>query len=293
MGSFDEKIIKDIDYKTFVKIINNIPSCIFFKDTELKYRFATHCWEQLQTDDIVGKTDIEVRKDTDNAILAMAQDMKIIENGKGCEYVIKSEIDGHVSYLQLIKEPVFEDGKVIGIVGLINDITEKTLLDEKVKELNTVDMLTKVLNRQAGTEAISISLEVTPENKVFCLLDMNGFKDINDKYGHQMGDKVLQELGKVLNNSVRDTDIVMRLGGDEFIVLLNNIHEISQAEAFIRRLQVDIGKINIEGLRESLAISIGAKRVSIGSTFDSLYALTDKMMYEAKKLEKDHYVISE
>lgn len=48
-----------------------------------------------------------------------------------------------------------------------------------------------------------------------------------------------------------------------------------------------------KGIRESLAISIGAKRVSIGSTFDSLYALTDKMMYEAKKLEKDHYVISE
>lgn len=137
------QIINDIDYKNFVKIINNIPSCIFFKDTELRYRFASHCWEQLQTDDIVGKTDLEVRKDTENAILAMAQDLKIIETRKGCEYVIKSEVDGHISYLQLIKEPVFEDGKVIGIVGLINDITEKTLLDEKVKELHTFDMLTK------------------------------------------------------------------------------------------------------------------------------------------------------
>ena len=84
------QIINDIDYKTFVKIINNIQSCIFFKDTELRYRFASHCWEQLQTDDIVGNSDLEVRKDTENAILAMAQDLKIIETGKGCEYVINN-----------------------------------------------------------------------------------------------------------------------------------------------------------------------------------------------------------
>lgn len=108
-----------------------------------------------------------------------------------------------------------------------------------------------------------------------------------------MGDEVLREFGKVLNNSVRDTDIVMRLGGDEVIVLLSNIREISQVEAFINRLQVDIGKISIEGFDDKVSVSIGAKRVQGGTTFDSMYAMADKLMYEAKKQVDKHFIVSE
>ena len=100
MACFDERLMDEMDYLTFMKIISNIPSCIFFKDAELKYRFSTHCWAQLNSDDIVGKTDLDVRKDRENAIKAMEADREILRTKKGCSYVIKSEIDGDISFLE-------------------------------------------------------------------------------------------------------------------------------------------------------------------------------------------------
>ena len=287
-----EEIVKELDYKTFIKIIDNIPSCIFFKDTELRYRFSTHFWEQLQSEDIIGKTDLEIRKDTENAILAMEADREIIRNGKGCKYVIRSEIDGNLSYLELIKEPVTdEDGKVIGIVGLINDVTEKTLLEQKLKELSTTDMLTGLLNRHTGTEKISKVLENGPFGSAFCLLDLNSFKSINDQYGHQMGDQILREFGRVLKESTTERDIPMRLGGDEFIVLLDGVSETEQILSFIRTLRENIEAISIEGLPNFIHFSVGVKIISMSCSFDSAYSEADKNMYFAKK-QDGHLFIS-
>lgn len=133
MTNLDLSITEHISYETFVDIISNIPSCIFFKDTELKYLFSSHCWAQLISDDIIGKTDLEIRKDKENAQKAMEADQVIIDSKQGCHYVIESVIDGDVSHLELIKEPVIDrEGNVIGIVGLINDVTEKTIMEKKI-----------------------------------------------------------------------------------------------------------------------------------------------------------------
>lgn len=137
MTELTQSLMESMAYETFVTIISDIPSCIFFKDTELRYQFSSHCWQQLISDDIIGKTDLEIRKDKDNAMLAMAADRNILNTGKGSSYVIKSDIDGEISYLQLIKEPVFDkDGNIIGIVGLINDVTEKTLLEKELRQMS-------------------------------------------------------------------------------------------------------------------------------------------------------------
>ena len=83
-----------IDYDLFKKILKEIPSNIFFKDTECRYVFSTHYWRHLQgaddpSWDIAGKTDLEIRKDKENAKLAMEQDREIIRTGKGTSYVIE------------------------------------------------------------------------------------------------------------------------------------------------------------------------------------------------------------
>lgn len=292
MLSGEEDLLKGLDYATFLKIIQNIPSCIFFKDTKLRYRFCTHFWEQLMTNDIIGKTDLEIRKDKENAIMAMELDRNIIRSKKGCNYVIKSDIDGHVSYLELIKEPVLgDDGEVIGIVGLINDVTEKTIMEERLKELTTTDSLTKLRNRSSGTEVITSLLGDKKGNKVFCLLDINGFKRINDTFGHQIGDSVLREFGYALRRSIYDSDVAMRLGGDEFIVLLCGIKEQEQVKSFVAKLQENIDKIDIDGFDGNVSVSIGARKVGKETNFDDLYSETDKLMYEAKQHKEDHLII--
>lgn len=181
-----------IDFESFVKIIDTIPSNIFFKDTELKYRFSSHHWSQLNDENIIGKTDLDIRRDKENAYTAMETDRNIIRSGVGCKYVIKSDLDGVVSYLELIKEPVFsDDGKVIGIVGLVNDVTEKYVLEHEVKtsneELKTTLQKVQKMNEAQKMFTASMNHELrSPLNAIIGLLRMvlddNELNDNNRSY---------------------------------------------------------------------------------------------------------------
>ncbi len=279
-----EKVIANIDYKTFLNIIYKIPSCIFFKDTQLKYVFCTKHWEQQNSDDIIGKTDIEIRKDKENALLAIEADKNIIKTGQGCSYTIKSNIEGSLSYLELIKEPIFdENNNVIGIVGLINDVTEKMLFEQKLKVINSTDELTQLYNRRAGVEIIEEILKKNEENNAFILADINKFKHINDIYGHQEGDNILKEFALAIKNSINPNDIAMRLGGDEFIILLTDVKDLEQLKKTLRLLSENIVKIEIDCIKISAAF--GATMIKKGVDFDSLYAYTDNLMYQAKEAD--------
>lgn len=125
-------IEKHIDLETLAKVIETIPSNIFFKDMDLKYVFSSHIWEQVDDGgeedfDIYGKTDRDIRKDTANLENVERADRAIINTGKGENYTIKSEVNGHIQYLDITKEPVRDaDGNIIGIVGLVNDVTRVT-----------------------------------------------------------------------------------------------------------------------------------------------------------------------
>ena len=150
MSELGKQILKEISYDTFAKIISKIPSNIFFKDTDLRYRFTSHYWQELNSKDIVGKTDLDIRKDKENALKAMEADREIIRTGKGCQYEIKSDIDDNERYLELIKEPISDDnGEILGIVGLINDITEKKLMEQQLREVNASQkMFTASMNHE-------------------------------------------------------------------------------------------------------------------------------------------------
>ena len=291
--NFFENIIDSMDYKTFLKIIYKIPSCIFFKDDQLRYVFCTKHWAQQNSDDIIGKTDLEIRKDKENAILAMEADKNILNTGKGCSYIIKSDIDGVVQYLELIKEPVFDDkGKAIGIVALINDVTEKTLFEQKLKELNSTDNLTRLYNRRAGVEIIETLLSEQCKDRAFILIDLNDFKHINDEYGHQMGDTVLKEFGLAIKRSLYDNDVALRLGGDEFIIFLADVKEREQVIGFLTKFQENIDNIKIKDFDETITAAIGVTLIKEPTTFDNLYSITDKMMYESKNMNIP-YIIKE
>ena len=276
--------MESMDFETFLNIIYEIPSCIFFKDTELRYVFCTKHWEQQNTDNIIGKTDIEIRKDKENALKAMEADRAILETGKGCSYVIKSDIEGgSLSYLELIKEPIRDkNGKIIGIVGLINDVTEKVLSAEKLKELSTFDSLTHLYNRSMGVEIIENKLKDVSKPCSFLMMDLNNFKEINDTYGHQMGDDVLAEFSKAIRQCLSEDDVAMRLGGDEFIVYLSDTKAEPDIKVFIDKLSEKMKDIKLEGFDGELTASIGVTVVRESATFDELYNLTDKAMYRSK-----------
>ena len=217
-------IPEDVDFVE--RILRELPSNIFFKDTDCRYVFCTHYWRHLKIDGdadwtIRGKTDLEIRKDVDNARYAYEQDRRILETGKGCSYITEYTQDGISEYLEIIKRPVRDDdGEVIGIVGLINDVTARVKMEKELEEYAKTDMLTGLYNRRfLNSWALN---ELKEDMFPLCLIsaDCDGLKKINDSYGHVIGDEFIRLTTSMFRICVPEDSVMFRIGGDEFLLAL-------------------------------------------------------------------------
>ena len=275
-----------VDYDLFKKILKEIPSNIFFKDTECRYVFSTHYWRHLQgaedpSWDIAGKTDLEIRKDKENAKLAMEQDREIIRTGKGTRYVIEIDQEGTTEFLELIKNPVRDDnGKIIGIVGLINDVTEKVLLERKLETYARTDMLTGLYNRRYLDYWIQHSLK--PELFPLCVIsaDCDGLKTVNDSFGHVIGDELIRLTVSLFRVGLPEKSVMFRMGGDEFFIILPNTTQ-DECQKLIHNMNEMSRALLLKG--RPISVSFGSYEVksSSQSLMDAM-EISDKRMYEEK-----------
>ena len=155
--------------------------------------------------------------------------------------------------------------------------------------LSQVDPLTSVYNKETTQVLIDQKLK-TQEPCCFLILDVDAFKSVNDNFGHVVGDKVLTELGTLFKNHFRQTDIVGRIGGDEFIIL---IEDENIAESRIQALLKKVNELKIPELQDFvLSISVGmAYAPSQGTTFMELYRHADHALYQIKRSGKNNYNI--
>ena len=125
---------------------------------------------------------------------------------------------------------------------------------------------------------------------MLAMLDVDHFKDINDAYGHQFGDRVLGDIGKVLSSIAGAHDVYGRLGGDEFILFLTGIPSADTAE---KRLLDIISSLNIEYADPdtTVSVSIGAVYPCGSLTFETLYSEADAALYESKKGGRNRFGI--
>ena len=188
------------------------------------------------------------------------------------------------------KEP-----ECVSLIGKMTNINDQKLETSRLKRQASTDSLTGTYNRKAAVELISDYLlsEPMPQGALF-FMDIDDFKSFNDDYGHQYGDKILQKIGEKLRGAFRGTDIVGRIGGDEFIVFLE---EISSREAIIRKAREVCGmfrKVGDEiGSPREITGSVGvACSPDDGLSFDSLLAKADQALYHAKKCGKNQFSFS-
>ena len=282
-----------ISFLEIEKLLKALPSNIFLKDTEGRYVFCTHYWHHINHADdpnwtIRGKTDLEIRKDRENALKAMEADRKILATGVGTDYIIQERCDGIHEYLELIKRPVFDDsGKVTGIVALINDVTEKELLKLELEKRAQVDQLTELLNKSTTQELIEMRLAAgnrTGKHGALIMIDVDNFKTVNDRYGHAMGDHVLSEIGRVIRNSFRGADVAGRVGGDEFMVYAQDVESGEAAVQLAIRLTEHIEAIpDLPSVTLSAGIALFPTH---GKSFQELYKAADAALYQVKKSGK-------
>ncbi|HEY8345781.1 MAG TPA: diguanylate cyclase [Symbiobacteriaceae bacterium] len=180
------------------------------------------------------------------------------------------------------------DGKQIGLVGVVRDITDRKRIEDELYRLATTDALTGAFNRRHFWELASreITRSIRYGHPVsLILLDVDHFKTLNDTYGHAVGDLVLRTLVEVGQKNLRATDILARIGGEEFAVLLPGIC-LADAVRVAERLRRTYEQVKIPleaGGSISFTISAGAaQKTCSDTTFDDLYRKADMALYEAK-----------
>lgn len=273
-------------YETLRMILKEVPSNIFFKDTECRYVFSTHYWRHLQQDgsadwDIAGKTDLEIRKDKENAKLALEQDKYILKTGKGVNYVIEIVQDGITEYLELIKNPVRDkDGNIIGIVGLINNVTEKVRLEKELEMYARTDVLTGLYNRRFLDYWLVHSLNSGLYPLSVISADCDGLKMVNDTYGHVVGDELIRLTTSLFRVCLPERSIMCRMGGDEFVLIIPNTDQ-KDSEEYINNMKRMASGMCIKG--KPLSVSFGSCEVKSPS-LDIMDAIdiADKKMYDDK-----------
>jgi len=199
--------------------------------------------------------------------------------------------DGHIGWIESMCIPFFdENDQMIGALGINRDITDRKKEAERLSYLAHYDYLTNIPNRYLLLDRIThlIAQSERSEN-TFALLyiDVDKFKIINDTKGHAFGDQVLKETAARLKGSVRNSDTVARIGGDEFVVLLEKISDESDVLKMIEALTDSLNKpLIVQNEELEIRCSIGAALYpNDGNTTDALLAAADKAMYKTKKKE--------
>lgn len=188
------------------------------------------------------------------------------------------------------------DGSV-KITAVSMDISEETKNKRTIDKLAYYDSLTQLPNRSLLKDRTMKALQNTSRNKntkvAVMFLDLDHFKLINDTLGHSVGDKLLIYVAKLLQNQVRESDTVARIGGDEFILLLPNIKSVEDVEHIANKiLNVFQGQHNIENHQLYITTSVGAAIYPDNSSnMDELIKNADTAMYDAKQDGRNKYKI--
>lgn len=206
------------------------------------------------------------------------------------EYQFRSA-DGKIRWiveeLRLIRNP--KSGH-IEMMGLRRDIGTKKREEEKLLRAAEIDEMTGLLNRASATRMIEAFLagEGSDGEHAAFMIDVDNFKAVNDIYGHREGDALLIKLAKHIKDCFRESDIVSRIGGDEFFVLAKNMQRVEAIKSRIEQLLLAVHELHAARTATLASFSIG---VSIypkdGKTMDELYAKADEALYKAKNLGKN------
>ena len=201
---------------------------------------------------------------------------------------------GAKRWIRLRADVETRDGAVIKRFVMMQDITEQREMWERLRYLATRDPLTGLSNRDALRSGLVSALEERDASRLRTLLivDLDGFKQVNDSFGHQTGDRCLAAFGHRLRKACRGADVVSRLGGDEFGVLLAPTSGIEEVEALARRLILEFRKpVHWRGQSFQLSASIGMAswRTDMAHEADEILAEADLALYAAKAAGKNTY----
>ncbi|MEA5601697.1 sensor domain-containing diguanylate cyclase [Nostoc sp. UHCC 0252] len=184
--------------------------------------------------------------------------------------------------------------QAIAQMELIQEVRNRKESEMEGRQLSLTDELTGLHNRRGFFVMAEQQLKIAHRMRLLCwviFIDLDGLKQVNDTLGHDMGDALIVDAGRLLKQSFRNSDIVARLGGDEFIVFISSYFK--DADSIEACLQVNTANFNQQQNRKyQLSMSIGIERYSPGSnmSLEQLIASSDELMYANKRLKRQSVV---
>ena len=305
--------------KEFLRtIIDNIPDPVFVKDQQHRWVIINQAFCQFSgygKYELLGKSELDVFP-LDEAKVLRAQDESVFERHQSQEDEATFTDAYNNTHRVATKRSLHQDGAGnVFLVGVIRDITERKHMEDQLRQLaldlsrdNTQlkrsatqlkhdayhDELTGLGNRKLFLESLAQSLEWGEINGQFVgllFVDLDGFKEVNDSLGHDLGDHLLKIVAKRMVNELRSSDIVSRLGGDEFTVILPGIKKLEYSAIVADKLIKTISQVVSLGEKQAnVTASIG---ISVypndGDNMDDLIRKADQAMYQAKEMGRNQY----
>jgi diguanylate cyclase (GGDEF)-like protein/PAS domain S-box-containing protein len=284
-------------------IVDALPTPIFLKDRDGVYQGCNKAFGRLygkRRSEIIGKTVFDLSP-RDFAQKHFEADAALLASGGEQRYEAQIQRpDGERRFVVFHKAALRDpDGCVCGIVGTILDITERKALEVQLADLADRDCLTGLLNRRAilaCLEALHHDRRQSRQGLCLLMCDVDRFKAINDEHGHGVGDRVLQEVAQVLRANLREGDEVGRIGGEEFLVVLNS-SDMDDASQIAERLRQLVAQIEVLGegtTKVEVTMSIGLARSDVHDDhWSSTVARADQGLYAAKRTGRDRVVIAD
>jgi diguanylate cyclase (GGDEF)-like protein/PAS domain S-box-containing protein len=286
----------------FRALMENTEDSIYFKDRDCRLlRVSRHMADNLgyfDVSELVGKTDVDLFGETFGQRTIM-EDLRIMESGEPIIGLVESRQMGRtgINWTLTTKVPLRDaDGAVIGLLGITREINELKRTELNLQHLATHDPLTGLPNRFLMTDRLNQTLAHYERGKtIFAVLfvDVDDFKQINDVRGHEFGDLVLQALSNTLVATVRGSDTVSRIGGDEFVIILETLGRREDAGFVADKILRSVAKpFTIKRHKVNLTVSIGISvHPDNGIDAELLLRAADYAMYLAKGQGKDRYLV--
>lgn len=266
-------------------ILDNIPDMAWLKDKKGRFVAVNEPFSKafdMAPKDLIGKKSSDIYP-SEIAKKYEKDFRKVMTSGKRT-YFEESTVDqeGKIQHMEKILTPIFTDkGVAIGVIGIAHDITCRKEMEVTLRYDSTHDVLTGLYNRAFFDE----QLERLAHSRMFpisiVMADVNGLKAVNDTLGHEEGDNLLRLTSQILLKAFRAEDIVARIGGDEFVVLLPSTNK-TVAEKAVKRIMNYPEIINGQ-----VSIAFGISSAENKGQLTEALKLCDEKMYQHKSAQKE------
>jgi diguanylate cyclase (GGDEF)-like protein/PAS domain S-box-containing protein len=204
---------------------------------------------------------------------------------------IRKKKDGTLFPVSISGSSIKIDGQIKGLTAAYIDITERKKLEKKLEKLAHFDVLTGCYARGYGLSLFERQIKFAQRHKTSILLlyvDLDGLKYINDTFGHKEGDKVLKEAAKFFKSTLREVDIIYRMGGDEFLLIFpdSSLNDVPLIKERITNKLKELNKNLNNPYKISFSIGLSCYNPSNPLSIEELIKIADEKMYEEKKKKK-------